>query len=117
MRLMYVPEFDDRSKVRGLVTAVAVVLRLREAEEKLHRREREFKTLVENSHGIITASTSRNAYLRQSRGRKSSPDASQWSMGASPWPKRSSVTCGASLALAHSPDFQMHVTKPVARKN
>lgn len=53
MRLMYVPELDERGNVRGLVAAVSDVSRLRETEERLHRREREFKTLVENSPDII----------------------------------------------------------------
>jgi|GEM_PF-623436 len=53
MRLMYVPEMDEHGQVRGLVAAVSDVSRLRETEERLHRREREFKTLVENSPDII----------------------------------------------------------------
>ncbi|HVL75372.1 MAG TPA: PAS domain-containing protein [Noviherbaspirillum sp.] len=53
MRMMYVPEFDAHGKVRGLVAAVTDVSRLRETEERLHRREREFKTLVEHSPDII----------------------------------------------------------------
>lgn len=54
MHMMYVPELDDNDMVRGLVAAVSDVSRLRETEERLHRREREFKTLVENSPDIIS---------------------------------------------------------------
>ncbi|HEY4541771.1 MAG TPA: ATP-binding protein, partial [Noviherbaspirillum sp.] len=52
-------------KVRGLVAAVTDVSRLRETEERLHRREREFKTLVENSPDIITRidRTKRHVYV------------------------------------------------------
>jgi PAS domain S-box-containing protein len=54
MHMMYVPEFDERGGVRGLVAAISDMTQLRRAEEQLHRREREFKTLVENSPDIIS---------------------------------------------------------------
>jgi len=40
--------------VRGLVAAISDTTRLRDTEEQLQRREREFKTLVENSPDIIS---------------------------------------------------------------
>lgn len=54
MHLMYVPEFDESGNVRGLVAAISDVTRLRDTEEQLHRREREFEALVENSPDIIS---------------------------------------------------------------
>ena len=54
MHLMYAPERDEQGSVRGLIAAVRDVSRLREAEERLQRREREFKMLVENSPDIIS---------------------------------------------------------------
>jgi PAS domain S-box-containing protein len=54
MQLMYVPEYDADGKVVGLVAAISDISRLRDTEEKLHRRELEFKTLVENSPDIIS---------------------------------------------------------------
>lgn len=54
MHLMYVPEFDEHGEVRGLVVAISDVTRLRDTEEQLHRREREFEALVENSPDIIS---------------------------------------------------------------
>ncbi|HJV52713.1 MAG TPA: PAS domain-containing protein [Noviherbaspirillum sp.] len=54
LQLMYVPERDESGEVRGVVAAVNDVTRLRRAEEQLHRREIEFKTLVENSPDIIS---------------------------------------------------------------
>ncbi|WP_151636663.1 hybrid sensor histidine kinase/response regulator [Noviherbaspirillum aerium] len=54
MQLMYVPEYDARGNVVGLVAAISDISRLRDTEEKLHRRELEFKTLVENSPDIIS---------------------------------------------------------------
>jgi PAS domain S-box-containing protein len=49
MHMMYVPECDERGHVHGLIAAVSDITRLRRTEEQLHRRELEFKTLVENS--------------------------------------------------------------------
>lgn len=54
LHMMYVPEFDDGGEVRGLVAAIGDTTRLRDTEEQLQRREREFKTLVENSPDIIS---------------------------------------------------------------
>ena len=54
MHMMYVPECDESGKVTGLVAAISDMTQLRQAEEQLHRREREFKTLVENSPDIIS---------------------------------------------------------------
>lgn len=53
MQMMYVPERDERGQVRGLIAAISDITKLRRTEEKLHRREQEFKTLVENSPDII----------------------------------------------------------------
>ncbi len=54
MHMVYVPELDERGEVRSLVAAISDISRLRAAEEQLQRREREFKTLVENSPDIIS---------------------------------------------------------------
>ena len=54
LHMMYVPESDELGKVYGLVIAITDTTRLRETEEQLQRREREFKTLVENSPDIIS---------------------------------------------------------------
>lgn len=54
MHMMYVPEFEEHGAVRGIVAAISDVTRVRDAEEQLHRREREFETLVENSPDIIS---------------------------------------------------------------
>jgi PAS domain S-box-containing protein len=54
LRMNYVPQRDERGEVCGLVAAVADITRLRETEEQLERREREFKTLVEDSTDIIS---------------------------------------------------------------
>ncbi|MGN6703879.1 MAG: PAS domain-containing protein, partial [Burkholderiaceae bacterium] len=53
-RMMVLPERDEHGQVNGLVAAINDIARLRRTEEKLHRREQEFKTLVENSPDIIT---------------------------------------------------------------
>jgi len=54
LQMMYVPERDEYGEVRGVVAAVSDVTRLRNTEERLHRREMEFKTLIENSPDIIS---------------------------------------------------------------
>ncbi|WP_420476696.1 PAS domain-containing protein [Noviherbaspirillum sp. ST9] len=54
LHMMYVPDLDGQGKVRGLVIAITDTTRLRVTEEQLQRREREFKTLVENSPDIIS---------------------------------------------------------------
>jgi PAS domain S-box-containing protein len=54
MHMAYVPERDAQGRVCGLVAAISDITRLRSMEEQLHRREREFKTLVENSPDIIS---------------------------------------------------------------
>jgi len=54
LHLMYVPESGEQGEVRGLVIAITDTTRLRVTEERLQRREREFKTLVENSPDIIS---------------------------------------------------------------
>lgn len=54
MHMVYMPEHDENGAVHGLIAAVGDITRLRSMEEQLHRREREFKTLVENSPDIIS---------------------------------------------------------------
>ncbi|MEN3295074.1 MAG: hypothetical protein V7642_4327 [Burkholderiales bacterium] len=54
MHMVYVPERDELGRVRGLIAAISDITRLRSMEEQLNRREREFKTLVENSPDIIS---------------------------------------------------------------
>jgi PAS domain S-box-containing protein len=54
MHMVYMPEHDENGAVHGLIAAVSDITRLRSMEEQLHRREREFKTLVENSPDIIS---------------------------------------------------------------
>lgn len=54
MHMVYVPEHDEDGTVHGLIAAASDITRLRNMEEQLHRREREFKTLVENSPDIIS---------------------------------------------------------------
>jgi PAS domain S-box-containing protein len=49
VHMVCVPERDDRDQVHGLIAAISDITRLRHTEEKLHRREQDFKTLVENS--------------------------------------------------------------------
>jgi PAS domain S-box-containing protein len=54
MHMVYVPEYDEQGVVRGLIAAASDITPLRNMEEQLRRREREFKTLVENSPDIIS---------------------------------------------------------------
>jgi PAS domain S-box-containing protein len=54
MHAMYIPERNDNGEVTGLIAAISDVTQLRMTEERLHRHEREFKTLVENSPDIIS---------------------------------------------------------------
>jgi PAS domain S-box-containing protein len=54
LHMMYMPELNEHGEVCGLFAAISDTTQLREAEEQLHRREREFKTLVENSPDIIS---------------------------------------------------------------
>ncbi len=54
MHMTYVPERDERGRIQGLIAAFSDITRLRRTEEQLHRREQEFKTLVENSPDVIT---------------------------------------------------------------
>ncbi|RZI40252.1 PAS domain S-box protein [Herbaspirillum sp. HC18] len=54
LHMMYVPESDAQGQVCSLVIAMTDTTRLRNTEEQLQRREREFKTLVENSPDIIS---------------------------------------------------------------
>lgn len=63
LRLMYVPEYDKNKQVQGLIIVVSDVTRLRHAEEELHRRKVEFKTLVENSPDIISRIDCRMRHL------------------------------------------------------
>jgi PAS domain S-box-containing protein len=54
VHMMYVPECDENGEVRSLIAAFNNTTRLRRAEDQLHRRELEFKTLVENSPDIVS---------------------------------------------------------------
>ncbi len=54
VHMMYVPECDDKGRVRGLIATFSDTTCLRRAEDQLHRRELEFKTLVENSPDVIS---------------------------------------------------------------
>ncbi|OWW18546.1 hypothetical protein AYR66_00570 [Noviherbaspirillum denitrificans] len=54
LHMMYVPEHGGHGEVCGVVIAITDTTRLRVTEERLQRREREFKTLVENSPDIIS---------------------------------------------------------------
>jgi len=54
MYIAYVPEMDRNGNVQGIVATLNDVTRLRETEEQLQRREREFQALVENSPDIIS---------------------------------------------------------------
>ncbi|HJV73472.1 MAG TPA: ATP-binding protein [Noviherbaspirillum sp.] len=54
LRVRYVPEPGDNGKTHRLTLAMNDVTQLRNTEEKLQRREREFKTLVEDSPDIIS---------------------------------------------------------------
>jgi PAS domain S-box-containing protein len=49
LHIMYVPECDAHGQVHGLIVAASDLTRLRRTEEQRHRREQDFKTLVENS--------------------------------------------------------------------
>jgi len=48
------PEYEEHGQVHGLTAAFSDTTRLRRAEDQLHRRELEFKTLVENSPDVIS---------------------------------------------------------------
>jgi PAS domain S-box-containing protein len=54
LHIMYVPECDTSGRVHGLIVAASDLTRLRRTEEQLHRREHDFKTLVENSPDAIS---------------------------------------------------------------
>jgi PAS domain S-box-containing protein len=54
LHLMYIPESDTGGRIRGLIVAASDLTRLRRADEQLHRREHDFKTLVENSPDAIS---------------------------------------------------------------
>jgi PAS domain S-box-containing protein len=54
VHMMYIPECDEHGQVQGLISAFSDTTRLRRAEDQLHRRELEFKTLVENSPDVIS---------------------------------------------------------------
>ncbi|HEY0846146.1 MAG TPA: PAS domain-containing protein [Noviherbaspirillum sp.] len=54
MRMTCMPETDEHGVVQGLVATLSDVTRLRNTEEQLQRREREFAALVENSPDIIS---------------------------------------------------------------
>ncbi len=49
LHIMYVPEFDTNGRVHGVSVAASDVTRLRPSGEPQHRREHDFKTLIENS--------------------------------------------------------------------
>jgi PAS domain S-box-containing protein len=49
LHIMYLPERSASGQVHGLTVAASDLTRLRRTEEQLHRREHDFKTLVENS--------------------------------------------------------------------
>ena len=49
LHIMYVPQYDAGGRVCGLIVAASDLTQLRRTEEQLHRREHDFKTLVENS--------------------------------------------------------------------
>lgn len=54
LHIRYVPDFDDDGAVRSLAMAISDITRSRSTEEQLQRRQREFKTLVEDSPDIIS---------------------------------------------------------------
>lgn len=54
LHIMYVPQYDGQGRVHSLVVAASDLTRLRRSEEQLHRREHDFKTLVENSPDAIS---------------------------------------------------------------
>ncbi|GAB3548970.1 hypothetical protein GCM10027343_30110 [Noviherbaspirillum agri] len=54
LHIRYVPAFDKHGEVSGLSMAISDVSRMRNTEEQLLRRQREFKTLVEDSPDIIS---------------------------------------------------------------
>lgn len=54
LRMTYLPERAESGEVRGLIAAISDISELRDTEEQLQRREREFKTMVENSPDIIS---------------------------------------------------------------
>jgi PAS domain S-box-containing protein len=63
MNRLYMPERDEKGRINGLIAAISDITRLRRTEEKLHRREQEFKTLVENSPDIIARFDSEMRHL------------------------------------------------------
>lgn len=54
LRVRYVPERAGNGKVNRVSLAISDITQLRHTEEQLQRREREFKTLVEDSPDIIS---------------------------------------------------------------
>lgn len=49
LHIMYVPQYDASGRVHDLIVAASDLTQMRRTEEQLHRRENDFKTLVENS--------------------------------------------------------------------
>lgn len=47
--VMYVPQYDANGRVYDLIIAASDLTQLRRTDEQLHRREHDFKTVVENS--------------------------------------------------------------------
>jgi PAS domain S-box-containing protein len=54
LHIMYVPQYDLGGRVQGLIVAASDLTRMRRTDEQLHRREHDFKTLVENSPDWIS---------------------------------------------------------------
>lgn len=54
LHVRYVPAFDEHGNIRALSMAITDVTQERVTEEQLRRRQREFKTIVEDSPDIIS---------------------------------------------------------------
>ncbi len=80
MRMTCVPEFDRQGEVKGLVVAITDITGLRETEEQLQRRERDFKMLVENSPDIISRldRRMRHLYVNPAIGKLATIPAESW---------------------------------------
>lgn len=54
MHLTYIPASGEQGKLQGVIAAFSDASQLHRSGQPLHRREQEFKTLVENSPDVIT---------------------------------------------------------------
>jgi PAS domain S-box-containing protein len=90
--LAVLPEQDARGRVRGVLTIEADITDLKRSERALFEREREFKTIVENSPDIVARLDRQARHLYINR-------AAELPFGLAP-----SAFIGKTLAELHFPD-------------